>query len=1026
MQEISYKIVIDGKDSDKSLTTLKNQIITLEKELEKLQKAGRDTEISFGKPNEFKQTEQALINLKNQLTQLLGTNTDVALSFDEVTNNLNQTAGAFVGVTGQAAGLNTALNGTNTVITEQAFAQELLNTNIEKTNQTIESQKNSVESLKNTVNEPIVLDVNVDKDKINELISATGDAEKQLTILDEKNINVTVDNNLPQLTDSAEKTSNTIGSLRKEVLELQNALENTQVGTEEYDKLEKQLIDTSTRLAELKDRTEDLSDSVRTQTGSAFERFNNSLGLLREGIVNLDFGKVQSALNGLGGSIKAALTPSEGLRNAFSNLGKGIVNLDFKTFKSGVDGVGTSFQGLGKAIAATGIGLLVIGVTELITNFDKLKTSGGLIGKIFSGIGDIVSFVTEKITDFARSIGLIGDEEGENTKKRAEQLNNYTTQVEKNYDRQIAIAAAAGKKTTQLERDKTNELIKLANEQKKAIEDRQKRGLASDEEIKQLNELTDKIFEYETTLGVISASEKKVAEDTAAAEKQKRDEKIKTQKLIEENYKKDQQLALDNFNFQNDLLTRLSEEGLITQQELNDQKLENEIKYQEEIRKIEDAFLKQGGLSEPEKERLINLDLEIIKLKEKLKIQQDNTKKTQEESDINNKLIEDRAKINLQYELEKKLTEDLITNGIISQEEGTKRLLALQIKLKENLFEIAKAEAERDGIVTDEELTKLRELNAEIEKLKATAAAPQDGEEGNRNILDALFNPTEEEKQLLIDGALQLGQQISDALLAQANENNQRELENRLEYLDQLEQEELSKIDDLREKGLLNEEQVNARKLAVQKKFDEEAEKARRQAFEKEKKLKLLQATLDFAATIISIQASNAKFGFLGTAIAQIQAGIALANYLAQVAIIKAQKYKFGGQVEKFNEGGLAIGPSHEQGGIQGIVAGQRPIEFEGGEYIINSKAVDKYGTSIFDQLNKMKFANGGQVPSSSAQFIADDFTSVADFSSQLLSTNNSIVPILNQPTQNVVYVSDITDAQNRLNRTSTRISYGN
>ena len=39
-----------------------------------------------------------------------------------------------------------------------------------------------------------------------------------------------------------------------------------------------------------------------------------------------------------------------------------------------------------------------------------------------------------------------------------------------------------------------------------------------------------------------------------------------------------------------------------------------------------------------------------------------------------------------------------------------------------------------------------------------------------------------------------------------------------------------------------------------------------------------------------------------------------------------------------FQQGGYAIGPSHAKGGIPGIVGGSTPIEFEGGEFIINKK----------------------------------------------------------------------------------------
>ena len=55
-----------------------------------------------------------------------------------------------------------------------------------------------------------------------------------------------------------------------------------------------------------------------------------------------------------------------------------------------------------------------------------------------------------------------------------------------------------------------------------------------------------------------------------------------------------------------------------------------------------------------------------------------------------------------------------------------------------------------------------------------------------------------------------------------------------------------------------------------------------------------------------------------------------------------------------FQRGGYAVGPSHKNGGIPGVVNGS-PIEFEGGEYIINKKTVDLLGANLFDRINSIK-----------------------------------------------------------------------
>ena len=45
-----------------------------------------------------------------------------------------------------------------------------------------------------------------------------------------------------------------------------------------------------------------------------------------------------------------------------------------------------------------------------------------------------------------------------------------------------------------------------------------------------------------------------------------------------------------------------------------------------------------------------------------------------------------------------------------------------------------------------------------------------------------------------------------------------------------------------------------------------------------------------------------------------------------------------------FQQGGYLQGPSHKKGGIPAVIAGQEPVELEGGEYIIKKSTVDAVG----------------------------------------------------------------------------------
>jgi hypothetical protein len=152
---------------------------------------------------------------------------------------------------------------------------------------------------------------------------------------------------------------NSLKDIKESIKLVNNELLKTEEGTQSYNEL-------SAAAGKLKDKIADLNDTLKLTQGSGLERFKNSLSTIREGFTNLDPGKL----------------------------------------KIGIQGVTQAFGGLGKAIAATGIGLLVVGVIKLIQNFDELKQSGGLIGAVFTAIGDTVQFLIQGLKDLSDTFKL--------------------------------------------------------------------------------------------------------------------------------------------------------------------------------------------------------------------------------------------------------------------------------------------------------------------------------------------------------------------------------------------------------------------------------------------------------------------------------------------------------------------------------------------------------------------------------------------------------------------------------------------
>ena len=101
---------------------------------------------------------------------------------------------------------------------------------------------------------------------------------------------------------------------------------------------------TTKKLSELKDKVDDLNDSSKSLKGTGFEMLKQGFGQVREGLMNLDFDKVKTGITAMG--------------SGFVSMGKAAM---------------TALQGIKGAIAATGIGLLVIALGTIYAYWDDIK-----------------------------------------------------------------------------------------------------------------------------------------------------------------------------------------------------------------------------------------------------------------------------------------------------------------------------------------------------------------------------------------------------------------------------------------------------------------------------------------------------------------------------------------------------------------------------------------------------------------------------------------------------------------------------
>jgi len=248
-----------------------------------------------------------------------------------------------------------------------------------------------------------------------------------------------------------EAAANSLKNLKKELKEAQAAALNGDGNA-------------AKRVAELRDKLDDLNDSTKTLKGSGVERISSSFGLLGEGLKNFDFGAIK-----------------------------------------------TGFSGIGAAMKAVPIFLLVEGITYLITNFDNLTKGSGPLARALKAVGDVIGGVINFVTDL---IGLTSESEralgrqADAIKKHTEQSTQALAKTTAEYDRQISVMKANGESTVKVEKDKqraimdTNAAIihQLLAYQKAG-------GELSEEQRKQLVASTEAIKTAQTSITVIDAEE---------------------------------------------------------------------------------------------------------------------------------------------------------------------------------------------------------------------------------------------------------------------------------------------------------------------------------------------------------------------------------------------------------------------------------------------------------------------------------------------------------------------------------------
>lgn len=194
----------------------------------------------------------------------------------------------------------------------------------------------------------------------------------------------------------------------------------------------------SKQVAELKDKMDDLNDSSQSLKGSGVEGLTSSFGLLGDGIKNFDFDKIK-----------------------------------------------TGFKGIGSAMSAVPIFLLITGITLLVEKF-------GIIEKVI----DLVVDAFYALTD---AIGITHHAAEEQSKATILGLQDQQKAVEERYNAEIKLAKATGKDVSGIEIEKLRAVEASTFNQLTALKvlAEKKHGLNEDEK-KEYSDLQSQLLIIQT------------------------------------------------------------------------------------------------------------------------------------------------------------------------------------------------------------------------------------------------------------------------------------------------------------------------------------------------------------------------------------------------------------------------------------------------------------------------------------------------------------------------------------------------
>jgi|688.fasta_scaffold64828_3 hypothetical protein len=508
------------------------------------------------------------------------------------------------------------------------------------------------------------------------------------------------------------------------------------------------------------------------------------------------------------------------------------------------------------ALAATGVGLLVIGLVALIENFDKVKRAleNSIPGfkEVSNAIGGVVDTIKEWVgaSDEADRAATAF----ESASKK--QLAASDAAIER-IERQIDIEKSAGRSTVALEIQREQAVI---NANRAIIADYTKKAgtlsQLSEEEKAKAKEVqqsaVNAVLDASAKITVIRNEAEREASEKAKEEAKKRAEAAK--KAAEDVAKARENLAkleTDALQAQLDEREKILSESNAKIQELEKAFLESKFATgSAEEKKLQDAIL---AIKEQATKSIAEIDKKAID--DKAAKEKEAAEKAQQEAE---KAAEERSKLTIA--------------GIDAQINALKTLEIAEGTSLERRIQLIELDSQKRLELAKDNASEIKLINAETEQ--------------------AIREERKKSRDEAIDQAIEIAEAVADTL-GSIIELQGIQSEKRIEEINAASEAEKLAIEGSTASEVDKQRQLEALRIRTERKV----------AAEKRKQAVAEKAGAIFEATI------NAAAAAAKAAANPVQLAIAIAAGAAQIAIIAATP------IPKFKKGGMVGGRSHEAGG---------------------------------------------------------------------------------------------------------------